>query len=151
MRYKPNYGLFKRLLLKFRDALMFGRLLIYQKIFGMDISSSCRFSLSTKLDLTNPKGIHIGDETYLAFGVVVFTHDMSRAFHSDTYIGARCFVGANAIIMPGVRVGNHCVIGSGSVVTKDVPDNCIAAGNPAQIIKTDIMTKRFGMIVNDLN
>jgi len=134
-----------------RDMLISVKMLVYRKVFGMDISPSCRFSLGTKLDLTNPKGIHIGDETYLAFGVVVFSHDMSREFHSDTYIGSRCFVGANAIIMPGVRVGNNCVVGSGAVVTKDVPNNCIVAGNPAQIIKTEIMTKKFGIIVDDLN
>jgi maltose O-acetyltransferase len=40
--------------------------------------------------------------------------------------------------MPGVKIGNEVVIGSGSVVTKDIPNNCIAVGNPAKIIKTDI-------------
>lgn len=127
------------------------RVLVYSKVLGMNISRSCRFSFGAKLDFTNPKGIHIGDETYLAFGVVIFTHDMSRKFHADTFIGSRCFIGANSIVMPGVRIGNNCVVGAGSVVTKDVPDNCIVAGNPARIIKAGITTKKFGMIVDDLS
>lgn len=49
--------------------------------------------------------------------------------------------------MCGVKIGNEVVVGSGAVVTKDVLDNCIVAGNPARIIKTGIKTKRFGMIV----
>jgi maltose O-acetyltransferase len=40
--------------------------------------------------------------------------------------------------MPGVKIGNEVVIGSGSIVTKDIPDNCIAVGNPAKVIKTNI-------------
>lgn len=50
--------------------------------------------------------------------------------------------------MPGVRVGNNCVVGAGSVVTKDIPNNCIAVGNPARIIKTDIKIKKFGIILD---
>ena len=49
-----------------------------------------------------------------------------------------CVIGVNSIIMPGVKIGNEVVIGSGSVVTKDIPNNCIAVGNPAKVIKIDI-------------
>ena len=45
------------------------------------------------------------------------------------------FIGENAIIMCGVKIGNEVVVGSGAVVTKDVLDNCIVAGNPAKVIK----------------
>jgi len=151
MRHKANYSFQTKFLYSTRDLLMLIRLLVFTKVFGMTISRSARFSLKTKLDLTNPKGVHIGDESYLAFGAVVLTHDMCREFHTDTFIGSRCFIGANAIIMPGVRVGNHCIVGSGSVVTKDVPDNCIVSGNPARITKTGIMTKEFGKIIRDAN
>ena len=51
-------------------------------------------------------------------------------------IGDGCFIGTNANILPGVTIGKHSVIGSGSVVTKDVPDYHIAAGNPAKLLKT---------------
>ena len=46
------------------------------------------------------------------------------------------FIGCNSIIMGGVRIGNNVVIGAGSVVTKDIPDNSVVVGNPAKVIKT---------------
>lgn len=50
-------------------------------------------------------------------------------------IGDNVWVGGNVVINPGVHIGNNVVIGSGSVVTKDIPDNCVAVGNPARVIK----------------
>ncbi|MDE7143260.1 MAG: hypothetical protein K2N76_00510, partial [Muribaculaceae bacterium] len=46
-----------------------------------------------------------------------------------------CWIGGGAIICPGVTIGNRCVIGAGSVVTKNVPDDSVVAGNPARIIR----------------
>jgi acetyltransferase-like isoleucine patch superfamily enzyme len=112
----------------------------------MDIGKDCRVSLKARLDKTNPRGVHIGEGTYVAFGAVILAHDMSRLLHCDTYIGTNCFVGANAIILPGVKVGNSCIIGAGAVVTKDVPDNCLVAGNPAKVVKTGIETVREGIL-----
>lgn len=151
VRYKANHGPIKMMLLHLRDFLMLMRVRFYRRFYGMNLADTCRFSLRSKLDLTNPKGVHIGEESYLAFGVVVFTHDMSRHFHANTYIGAQCFVGGNAIIMPGVRVGDNCIVGAGAVVTKDVPNNSIVAGNPAKVIKTGIRTTRFGVLLDDVN
>ena len=48
--------------------------------------------------------------------------------------------------MCGVTIGDEVIVGSNAIVTKDVPDNCIVAGNPAKIIKDGIHTKRFGQI-----
>ena len=124
------------------------QLLIYNKVYGMHISKSARISYGTRLDKTNPKGVHIGEESYLASGAIVFAHDFSRGIHEDTFIGKRCFIGANAIIMCGITIGDEVIIGSGAIVTKDVPSNCIVVGNPARIIKEDIHTKRFGQLVD---
>ncbi len=117
------------------------------KIRKMDIAKSARISVGTHLDKVNPQGIHIGEESYTTSGSIIFTHDYCRNIHRDTYIGKRCFIGANAIIMCGVRVGDNVVVGSGSIVTKDIPSNCIVAGNPARIIKEGIQTKKFGQLV----
>lgn len=116
-------------------------------LLGMDIATSARISFGTRLDKTNPKGIHIGEESYTASGTIIFTHDFCRGIHRDTRIGKRCFIGANAIIMCGVRIGDNVVVGSGAIVTKDVPSGCIVAGNPAKIIKEGIRTTKFGQIV----
>jgi len=122
------------------------RWLYFTRLWGMDIHPSTIMSLSVRLDKTYPKGVHIGAESYLAFDVAVLTHDMVRGLHCDTYIGSRCFIGARSIILPGVRIGDGSVIGSGSVVTKDVPPASIAVGNPARIIRRNIETGRFGYL-----
>lgn len=147
-RYKANYGLKRLILLTARDALLDLRRWYLTTIFKMNLSPTCRFSLKVNFDKTNPKGIYVGDETYIAFGTVILTHDMCREFHADTVIGKRCFIGAHAIIMPGVTIGDECIVGTGSVVTKSVPSNTIVAGNPAKIIKTGIRTNPYGKIVS---
>lgn len=58
-------------------------------------------------------------------------------------------IGTRAIILPGVKIGDEVVVGSGSVVTKDIPSNCIVAGNPAKIIKYNIRVSEEGEIFYD--
>ena len=53
--------------------------------------------------------------------------------------GRRLTIGANVTVLPGVTIGDHAVIGAGSVVTKDVPAGCVAAGVPARVIKESAM------------
>jgi acetyltransferase-like isoleucine patch superfamily enzyme len=54
---------------------------------------------------------------------------------THVHIGTGSFIGAHSVILPNVRIGRYCVIGAGSVVTRDLPDYSVAAGNPARIIK----------------
>jgi len=117
---------------------------MYRRVFKADIDPSVRMSLSAKLDLTFPRGIHIGAKTYVAFGARVLSHDMTRGLYLHTRIGERCFIGGHSLILPGVTIGDGCVIGAGSVVTRDVPARSIAAGNPAKIIATDIDVGDYG-------
>lgn len=110
-----------------------------RKRYKMDLGQGVRIAHKAHLDKSiNPKGVHIGDRTWVLNGAFVMAHDHCRSLRVDTFIGHDCVIGINAIIMPGVHIGDEVVIGSGAVVTKDIPSNCIAAGNPAKVIKTDI-------------
>ncbi len=112
----------------------------------MDIDPSAQISLSARLDRTFPKGIHIGRETYIAFGASVLTHDRTRGLYTDTWIGDRCFIGACSMILPGVTVGSGAIVGAGAVVTCDVPPRAVVAGNPARILRTDVDTVSYGRL-----
>jgi acetyltransferase-like isoleucine patch superfamily enzyme len=130
-----------------RLFLIFIRYFVLTNIYKMNIHKTALISFGTKLDKTKPKGVHIGEESYFASGAILFTHDFSRGIRTNTYIGKRCFIGANAIIMAGIKIGDEVIVGSGAIVTKDIPSNSIAAGNPARIIKSDIKTKKYGQLV----
>ena len=52
--------------------------------------------------------------------------------------------------MPGVHIGNQVVVGAGSVVTKDVPDNCIVAGNPARVLRENVICNHYGRIQQEV-
>ncbi|HMH16104.1 MAG TPA: acyltransferase [Edaphobacter sp.] len=60
-----------------------------------------------------------------------------RILDEDSFvvIGDGCFLGFGALIMPNVRIGKYCIIGAHSVVTKDIPDYCVVAGNPARVLR----------------
>jgi acetyltransferase-like isoleucine patch superfamily enzyme len=63
---------------------------------------------------------------------------------SPVEIGDESWIGENSVILPGVRIGRHCIIGANSVVNKDVPDFSVAAGQPAVIIKRyDYVSKEW--------
>lgn len=145
-RLSDRKSVARRAALRVRDMLLRLRLRYLCDWLGMDLSRDCRISLKANLDRTNPRGVHVAEGTYIAFGAVILAHDMSRATTTDTYVGRCCFIGAHAIIMPGVRIGDQCIVGSGSVVTRDVPPNTIVGGNPARVLRTDIRTRRWGVL-----
>lgn len=117
--------------------------------YGMDIGRNCRISWKAHLDKSiNPKGIHIGDNTWVLSGAMILAHDHCRSLKTDTYIGKNCVIGVRSIIMPGLSIDNQVVIGAGSVVTKSIHSNCIAAGNPAKILKENVNVQN-GKILMD--
>lgn len=130
----------------FRQFILSIFILYLRLRYRMNISISARISLKAKLDKTNPRGLFVGDGSYIAFGAVLLTHDMCRSLHSKIVIGKNCFIGANSIIMPGVEIGDSVIVAAGSVVTKSVKSNCIVAGNPAKIIKENIETGKLGIL-----
>jgi len=118
--------------------------------YGMDIGKNVRISHKANLDKSiNPKGIHIGDYTWVLANSFILAHDHSRAIKTDTYIGHHCVIGINAIIMPGVKIGDHVIVGSGAVVTKDVSSNCIVVGNPARVVREGVVLNEKGQLKNN--
>ena len=107
------------------------------------ISESAKFSLAHKVGcyLECSNGVEIGEGTIIAPGVKIISanHDFdnynNHRKEEPVRIGENCWLGANCIILPGVKIGNRVIIGAGSVVTKSFPDNCIIAGVPAKIIR----------------
>ena len=85
--------------------------------------------------------IYIGDDTIFAPGVKIISanhdnDDYSRHIKQKPIrIGKNCWIGANAVILPGVELGDNVIVGAGAVVTKSFPSNMIIGGAPAQIIK----------------
>ena len=118
----------------------------FRNAWGMHIGNGLKISSSARLDRSNPRGVHIGDWTAIAFDVSILSHDMQTNSRLNTYIGSYCFVGARSIVMAGVRIGDHSIIGAGSVVMSDVPSNSIVSGNPARIVRAGVQTGRWGII-----
>ncbi len=92
--------------------------------------------------------IKIGKRTIIAPGVGLITanHDINdlwkEVIGKDVVIGDDCWIGMNSVILPGVTLGNHTIVGAGAVVTKSFPDGyCVIVGNPARKIKDVILNE----------
>lgn len=127
----------------------------YRHFLKMDIGRNVVIARTATLDKNvNPRGIHIGDNTWVLRNAMILAHDHCRGTHGksrlfDTYIGRNCVIGINSIILPGVTIGDHCVVAAGAVVTKNTPPNSMVAGNPAMIIKTGVKVSDNGQIITE--
>lgn len=109
---------------------------------GVKVGTGCR--ILTHSFSSEPWLISIGDRVTITSGVKFLTHDGAtwlmrdengrRYRYAPIEIGNDVFIGANTILLPGVKIGNQVIIGAGSIVTKSIPGGVIASGNPARII-----------------
>jgi len=106
-------------------------------------------------------GLEIGEHCSIASGVHIYTHDTvrwaieglkkdhirySHVDRAPVKIGNNVYIGANGVILKGVTIGDHAVIGAGSVVTRDVPSYAVVAGVPAKIIGKVVIKNGKSMI-----
>ncbi len=122
----------------------------YLRHLGVRIGKNCDILNSVKNFGTEPWLIEIGCRVTLTEGVLLLTHDGANRVFRDRLAASspwgnlfgtirildNCFIGANSIIMPGVQIGPHSIVGAGSVVTKDVPPQTVVVGVPAQTLCT---------------
>ncbi len=100
---------------------------------------------NSNLTLVDDGHIYVGDRVMFGPNVTVatanhpFEAELRRKglqYNKDVYIGENAWIAAGVMIVPGVHIGRNTVIGAGSVVTKDIPDNVLAVGNPCRVIRT---------------
>lgn len=112
--------------------------------YGNHIKVGKNFFCNYNCTILDVGKVTIGDNCLFAPNVAIYTaghpiHPDSRnslyEYGIDVTIGNNVWIGGNVVVMPGVTIGDCCVIGAGSVVTKDIPAWSIAAGNPARVIR----------------
>lgn len=112
--------------------------------FGENICIGRNFYANHNLSILDGGKVTIGDSVFIAPNVVITTaghaiDPKQRAAGLEIAlpitIGSHVWLGANVCVLPGVTIGNNVVIGGGSVVTKDIPDNVIAVGNPCRVLR----------------
>lgn len=96
------------------------------------------------LTLVDDGHIYIGDKTMIGPNVTIATaghpilpslREKAMQYNIDVHIGRNVWIGAGSVILPGITVGDNSVIGAGSVVTKDIPANVVAVGNPCRVMR----------------
>lgn len=112
--------------------------------YGSHIEVGKNFFANYNCTIIDVAKVKIGDYCQMAPNVAIYTagHPVHPAARNTAYeygievtIGDNVWIGGNTVILPGVHIGSNTVIGAGSVVTKDIPDWVIAAGNPCKVIR----------------
>lgn len=110
---------------------------IYRACLGMEIGQKTSFAYKVMPDVLYPELIHIGDNCVIGYNTTILTHEFLVTEYriGEVFIGSNTLIGANTTILPGVTIGKNVCVGAGTVVSKDIPDNALAFGNPIQIRK----------------
>lgn len=131
--------------------LAFHNFIFFRCVYSMNVSKFAKISLKARLDKNFPEGVYIDEFTYIAAGSVILTHDHVYTRNLNTRIGKNCFIGMNSLILPGVSIGDECIIGAGSVVVADIPSHCLAVGNPAIVKRRNLSLGKYGVITEKNN
>ena len=111
---------------------------------GKHVHFGCNVYANFGLTLVDDTHIYVGDRTKLGPGVIIATaghpilpelRQKAMQYNMPVRIGSNCWLGAGVIVLPGVNIGDNTVVGAGSVVTKDLPANVVAVGNPCRVLR----------------
>ncbi|MEH1166203.1 acyltransferase [Micromonospora sp. CPCC 205539] len=119
----------------------------FARSLGVDLRGRVRFyGVDRAMFGSEPWLVSLGDNVYVTAGVQFVTHDGGTLilrkevpdleWTAPIVVGNDVYLGVRTTILPGVTIGNRCVIGAGSVVARDIPDNSVAAGVPARVVRT---------------
>lgn len=112
--------------------------------YGKQIRVGKRFFANFNLTILDEASVTIGDDCFIGPNVSIYTachstdpleRNTRREWAEPVTIGDNVWIGGSVTILPGVTIGSNVTIGAGSVVTRDIPDNVVAVGNPCKVIK----------------
>ncbi len=112
--------------------------------YGYNIEIGENFYANHNLIILDGNQVKFGDNVFIAPNCAFYTagHPLDAEQRNKGFeyakpieVGNSVWIGGNVVVLPGVKIGDHCVIGAGSVVTKDIPDNSVAVGNPCKVIR----------------
>lgn len=112
--------------------------------YGSHVHLEESFYANFNLVLVDDTDIYIGDKTMIGPNVTVCTtghpayplyREMVAHYSLPIHIGKNVWIGANSVVLPGVTIGDNTVIGAGSIVTRDIPANVVAVGNPCRVMR----------------
>lgn len=110
------------------------RKLLY-KMSGLKIGKGGFIGMRGILEDLHPENIVIEDYVTISFGVTIVAHGPGTPANKPTVFHSHSYVGAGAVILPGVEIGEYALVGASAVVTKDVPAGAVVVGSPARIIR----------------
>jgi len=113
--------------------------------YGKQISVGKRFFANFNFTVLDEARVTIGDDCFIGPNVSIYTachstdpmeRNSRREWAEPVTIGNNVWIGGSVTILPGVKIGDNVTIGAGSVVTKDIPSNCVAISNPCKVVKS---------------
>jgi len=131
---------------KISQVRLIFRLFILRRIFKINIGENTYISPKAYIDHHKPNSVTIGNNCYITRDCIILDHTQDKQGgplklwgeieYGKVKIGNNVFIGVKSVIMPGVTIGDNVIIGAMSLVTKDIPSNTIAFGQPAKVIKS---------------
>ena len=110
------------------------RMFLY-RLSGLKIGKNSFIGMHGILEDLHPENVVIEDNVSISFGVTVVAHGPGTPGNKPTIFRTHSYVGARAVILPGVEIGKYALVGAGAVVTKDIPAGAVVVGCPARIIR----------------